>query len=502
MGPAFERAAARAGWLLTNDPDGNLILAAIDAPGPGEASLADDFEAAAVFRQALQAGEPYARGALRNLLAYGPGDHYVIDLLGGYTAAQAYLRQFSTHRILGTEADAATGRLAMIADRPLQGFTCDLITSTTATASQVLVDYDNHAWIAANHTNHAWVIRWTDPADALREERHRRAQLDLDTSARTPGSADPTQQELLASWLRHEPSSILVPIVSLDTTVTATAITAALDQAGIDITELAIHRTLDDKASMTLPGITIGPGRYNPEHPSTSSFDFDNLSVRATGQPSEPIASLGELTHTVAVLQALAVPTPSAAARVAMAPAHLSEAAALAAHDLPAGRMTKAELLGRIQASGRRLSDRNLTYYTSQGLLPPLDRAGGGHGRYPTHLYELACWIIDCRATGLAVPAIRELAPLHHYLTTARTGTARQDDVQVLLDQITNPQAIREVPWLVTSHPLTWDTPEPTLTAGGRTWTPGQSIISPTPATRERPTLRRAPTAPEVAITS
>ncbi len=502
MGPAFERAAARAGWLLTNDPDGNLILAAIDAPGPGEASLADDAEAAAVFRQALQTGEPYARGALRDLLDYGPGDRYVIDLLGGYTATQAYLRQFSTHRILGTEPDAVTGRLAMIADRPLKGFACDLVTSTTATASQVLVDYDNHAWIAANHANHAWVIRWTEPADALREERHCRAQLDLDTAIRRPGSADPTEQELLASWFRHEPSSILVPIVSLDTTITAAAITSALDRADVDITDLVIHRTLDDKASMTLPGITIGPGRYNPEHPTMSRFDFDNVSVRGIGQPSEPVASLGELTHTVTVLQALALLTTSAPPRLGINPARPSASPTLATHELPVGRMTKAELLDRIQASGRQLSDRNLTYYTSQGLLPPVDRTGRGPGRYPTHVYELACWIIDCRVAGLAVPAIRELAPLHHYLTTARAGTARQGDVQALLDRITNPQAIREVPWLVTRHPLTWDTPVPTLTAGGRTWSPGQPAISATPATRERSTLRRARTAPDVAITS
>ncbi len=73
--------------------------------------------------------------------------------------------------------------------------------------------------------------------------------------------------------------------------------------------------------------------------------------------------------------------------------------------------VTKTELLEEVRTHGRSISDRTLTYYTSQGLIPGAVRVGSRAGAYPRVVVELLCWIVGARDRGLSVDALRELLP-------------------------------------------------------------------------------------------
>ena len=113
--------------------------------------------------------------------------------------------------------------------------------------------------------------------------------------------------------------------------------------------------------------------------------------------------------------------------------------------------VTKADILRSVRASGRSISDRTLTYYSTQGLLPKALRIGARSGAYPKIVEELVCWVIDARERDLPMEAIKELLPLWRYL--ARAQRSNQFDVAeieyIARQHIKREDANRDVPWLI-----------------------------------------------------
>lgn len=83
--------------------------------------------------------------------------------------------------------------------------------------------------------------------------------------------------------------------------------------------------------------------------------------------------------------------------------------------------ITKTELLDEVRSRGLRISDRNLSYYQGQGLLPPSVRVGTRTAAFPAIVAEMAEWVIRSRQRGLSIDAIRELLPVWKHLVLSRT---------------------------------------------------------------------------------
>lgn len=82
--------------------------------------------------------------------------------------------------------------------------------------------------------------------------------------------------------------------------------------------------------------------------------------------------------------------------------------------------VTKSELIANVREHGYSLSDRQLTFYVSEGLVPKSVRVGSRAGVYPRIVVDLLSWVLRCKAGGLPIEAIRELLPIWKYLTRAR----------------------------------------------------------------------------------
>lgn len=82
--------------------------------------------------------------------------------------------------------------------------------------------------------------------------------------------------------------------------------------------------------------------------------------------------------------------------------------------------ITKSEMLQFVRECGEKISDRSLTYYTSQGLVPRSVRIGSRAGAYPVIVRELVLWICHERRRGLPIEGIRELIPLWQLLMRGR----------------------------------------------------------------------------------
>lgn len=82
--------------------------------------------------------------------------------------------------------------------------------------------------------------------------------------------------------------------------------------------------------------------------------------------------------------------------------------------------VTKSELIALVRKRGYSVSDRQLTFYVSEGLIPKSVRVGSRAGVYPSIVVDLLGWVLRCKAGGLSVDAIRELLPVWKYLVHAR----------------------------------------------------------------------------------
>jgi len=82
--------------------------------------------------------------------------------------------------------------------------------------------------------------------------------------------------------------------------------------------------------------------------------------------------------------------------------------------------VTKSELVAAVRERGFSISDRQLTFYVSEGLLPRSVRVGSRAGAYPRLVISLLTWILRCREMGVPVDAIKELLPVWKYVVRAR----------------------------------------------------------------------------------
>lgn len=82
--------------------------------------------------------------------------------------------------------------------------------------------------------------------------------------------------------------------------------------------------------------------------------------------------------------------------------------------------VTRSELIAEVREAGYQLSARQLTYYTSVGLVPHSMRIGTHTGVYPAVVMQLVMWILRARDTGVSIEALRELRPVWKFLVQAR----------------------------------------------------------------------------------
>ena len=85
--------------------------------------------------------------------------------------------------------------------------------------------------------------------------------------------------------------------------------------------------------------------------------------------------------------------------------------------------VTKSELIAEVRARGYSVSDRQLTFYVSEGLLPKSVRVGSRAGAYPAIVVDLLTWILRARDGGLPIEALKELLPVWKFLVRARSGS-------------------------------------------------------------------------------
>lgn len=82
--------------------------------------------------------------------------------------------------------------------------------------------------------------------------------------------------------------------------------------------------------------------------------------------------------------------------------------------------VTKSELIAEVRAFGNPISDRQLTFYVSEGLVPKSVRVGTRAGVYPRIVTELVSWVLTSRERGVPIEAIKELLPVWKLVIRAR----------------------------------------------------------------------------------
>ncbi|MDJ0420769.1 helix-turn-helix domain-containing protein [Rhodococcus opacus] len=87
--------------------------------------------------------------------------------------------------------------------------------------------------------------------------------------------------------------------------------------------------------------------------------------------------------------------------------------------DLP-DQVTKSELLAQVREAGFSLSDRQLTFYVTEGLVPRSVRVGTRAGTYPVSVVWLMKWILQARDAGVSIEALKELLPVWKFLIRAQ----------------------------------------------------------------------------------
>ncbi len=113
--------------------------------------------------------------------------------------------------------------------------------------------------------------------------------------------------------------------------------------------------------------------------------------------------------------------------------------------------MTKTELMEAIRDRGLSISDRTITYYMSERVLPKAVRVGSRAGAYPKIVVDLLGWVLRARERDLAVESIRELLPVWEFLVRSRrSGEVALTELEYIArERVTSPEANYAVPWLV-----------------------------------------------------
>jgi DNA-binding transcriptional MerR regulator len=113
--------------------------------------------------------------------------------------------------------------------------------------------------------------------------------------------------------------------------------------------------------------------------------------------------------------------------------------------------VTKTELLDAVRAHGLSISDRTLTYYMTEQIMPKAVRVGTRGGAYPRVVIELLRWVVRAREMGTPVDAVRELVPLWEFLVRSRrVGEILLSELEYLAREwVVSSEANHAVPWLV-----------------------------------------------------
>jgi DNA-binding transcriptional MerR regulator len=113
--------------------------------------------------------------------------------------------------------------------------------------------------------------------------------------------------------------------------------------------------------------------------------------------------------------------------------------------------VTKSELLDSVRARGARVTDRQLTTYISEGLVPRSARIGSRSGAFPKIVIDVLLWVDSCRQRGVPLEAIRELVPLYKFLKRAvRTKELDFTEFEYVARQfVRSPEAGYAVPGLI-----------------------------------------------------
>lgn len=114
--------------------------------------------------------------------------------------------------------------------------------------------------------------------------------------------------------------------------------------------------------------------------------------------------------------------------------------------------LTKSELVAEVRERGGAISDRQLTFYVSEGLAPKSVRVGSRAGVYPRVVADLLVWVLRCKQRGLSLDSIRELKPVWKYLVRA-THEKRIDLAEleyIARQSVLSPEAVLAVPSVLT----------------------------------------------------
>lgn len=79
----------------------------------------------------------------------------------------------------------------------------------------------------------------------------------------------------------------------------------------------------------------------------------------------------------------------------------------------------KTDLIREVRRHGARITDRQLTTYVTEHLVPKSARIGTSGGAYPRIVVDLVTFISLSRTRGMSVQAIKELLPVWRYLKRA-----------------------------------------------------------------------------------
>lgn len=113
--------------------------------------------------------------------------------------------------------------------------------------------------------------------------------------------------------------------------------------------------------------------------------------------------------------------------------------------------VTKTELIEALRESGLSISSRNLTYYSSVGLIPAAIRIGGRAGAYPQVVVEQLAWVIKARDRDQSIDSIKELLPLWRWLMRSRLqGSVDLAELELVARQhCASQEANFAVPYLI-----------------------------------------------------
>lgn len=113
--------------------------------------------------------------------------------------------------------------------------------------------------------------------------------------------------------------------------------------------------------------------------------------------------------------------------------------------------VTKTELIDALRETGLSISTRNLTYYSSVGLIPAAIRIGGRAGAYPQVVVEQLAWVIRARERDQSIESIKELLPLWRWLMRSRLqGSVDLAELELVARQhCVSQEANFAVPYLI-----------------------------------------------------